>query len=52
MYSVDVFSSEPPKFTFYLSKDEDRVPVKIKSHTALSYSMVLNSKESADKEPL
>ena len=51
-YSVDVFSSEPPKFTFYLSKDEDRVPVKIKSHTALNYSMVLNSKESADKEPL
>ncbi len=51
-YNVDVFSSEPPKFTFYLSKDEDRVPVKIKSNTALNYSMVLNSKESSNKEPL
>ncbi len=47
-YDVDVFSSQPPKFTFYLSKDKDRVPVKIKSHTALNYSMVLNSKENSN----
>lgn len=47
-YDVDVFSSKPSKFTFYLSKDKDRVPVKIKSHTALNYSMVLSSKESSD----
>jgi hypothetical protein len=42
-YSVDVFTSEPPKFTFYLSKDEQKLPVKITSSTALNYTMVLNS---------
>jgi hypothetical protein len=47
-YIVDVFSSKPPKFTFYLSKDKNRVPIKIKSHTALNYSMILNSKESSN----
>jgi len=47
-YSVDVFLSKPPKFSFYLSKDKNRVPVKIKSHTALNYSMVLSSKENSN----
>ena len=47
-YDVDVFSSNPSKFTFYLSKDKDRAPVKIQSHTALNYSMVLNSKENTN----
>ena len=47
-YNVDVFSSDPSKFTFYLSKDKDRVPVKIRSHTALNYSMVLSSKENSN----
>jgi hypothetical protein len=45
-YLTDVFESQPPNFTFYLSKDEDRLPVKIVSHTALSYTMILSSKES------
>ncbi len=47
-YSVDVFSSKPLKFTFYLSKDKNRVPIKIESHTALNYSMILNPKESSN----
>jgi hypothetical protein len=45
-YSTDVFESQPPNFTFYLSKDEDRLPVKITSHTVLSYTMILSAKES------
>lgn len=43
-YDTDVFSSTPSKFTFYLSRDKDKLPVKIVSHTALNYSMVLSSK--------
>jgi hypothetical protein len=43
-YAVDVFTSSPSKFTFYLSKDEDRLPVKITSSTALNYTMILSSK--------
>jgi hypothetical protein len=42
-YPVDVFTSQPSKFTFYLSKDAKRLPVKITSHTALNYTMILNS---------
>jgi hypothetical protein len=44
-YFVDVFKSQPPKFTFYLSKDKRRLPVKITSHTALDYTMLLSAVE-------
>jgi hypothetical protein len=44
-YLVDVFTSEPSKFTFYLSKDSRRLPVKITSHTALNYALVLKEKD-------
>ena len=47
-YLADVFTSEPAKFTFYLSKDNERLPVKISSHTALNYTMILSSKENLD----
>jgi hypothetical protein len=47
-YKVDVYSGEPSKFIFYLSKGPDRLPVKIVSSTALSYTMVLSSKEILD----
>ncbi len=46
-YPVDVFSSTPSKFTFYLSKDKDKLPVKIDSSTVLNYSMELHSIESS-----
>jgi len=42
-YPVTVYSSNPSKFTFYLSTNSSRVPVKIESHTALDYTMILNS---------
>lgn len=38
-----VFAGEPSKFTFWLSRDEKRIPVKIKGHSVLDYSLVLNS---------
>ena len=44
-YLADVFMSEPSKFTFYLSKDSERLPLKITSHTALNYTLILNSKD-------
>jgi len=44
-YPVDVFTSQPSKFTFYLSKDKERLPVKITSHTTLNYTMILNSRK-------
>jgi hypothetical protein len=44
-YLADVFTSEPSKFTFYLSKDAERLPLKIESHTALKYTLILNSKD-------
>jgi hypothetical protein len=44
-YLADVFASEPSKFTFYLSKDSERLPLKITSHTALNYTLILNSKD-------
>jgi hypothetical protein len=47
-YNVDVFTSEPSKFTFYLSKDDERLPVKITSHTALNYTLILSSKDSSN----
>ena len=42
-YPVTVYSSTPSKFTFYLSTNSSRVPVKIESHTALDYTMILGS---------
>jgi len=42
-YPVTVYSSNPSKFTFYLSTNPNRVPIKIESHTALDYTMILNS---------
>ncbi len=44
-YIADVFTSEPSKFTFYLSKDAERLPLKITSHTAFNYTLILNSKD-------
>jgi len=38
-----VFSGEPSRFTFWLSADENRIPVKIKGHSALDYSFVIKS---------
>ena len=42
-YSAYVFASIPPRFTFCLSADEKRIPLKIESLTTLGYSLVLNS---------
>ena len=42
-YPVIVYSSKPNKFTFYLATTDGRVPFKIESHTALDYTMILNS---------
>jgi len=42
-YSTYVFNSIPPKFSFCLSADEKRIPLKIKSFPPLGYSLVLNS---------
>jgi len=47
-YPVTVYSSTPNKFTFYLNTDKKKIPIKISSHTALDYTLVLNSKESED----
>ncbi len=40
--SAYIFKGEPSKFTFWLSTDEKRIPIKIKSHTALDYSFVIS----------
>jgi len=45
-YTTTVYSSAPSKFTFYLSDDKKKIPVKISSQTALGYTLVLNSMES------
>ncbi|MDD5504581.1 MAG: hypothetical protein PHV77_04630 [Candidatus Omnitrophica bacterium] len=44
-YIADIFTSEPSKFTFYLSRDSQRLPVKVTSHTSLGYTMTLRSVE-------
>jgi len=44
-YITDIFTSEPSKFTFYLSRDRQRLPVKIVSYAALDYAMILHSAE-------
>ncbi len=38
-----VFASIPPKFTFWLSADERKIPLKIKSLNVVRYSLVINS---------
>ena len=38
-----VFTSEPPKFEFWLSADEKRIPLKIKNPGSMGYSMILKS---------
>jgi len=39
--SAYIFTGEPSKFTFWLSADENRVPLKITGHSMLEYSLVL-----------
>jgi len=48
-YSVYVFESDPPKFTFWLSTDEKKIPVKVEGHTALGYSLILKSIEKKER---
>lgn len=48
-YSVYVFKSDPPKFTFWLSTDEKKIPVKVEGHTALGYSLILRSIEKKER---
>ncbi len=38
-----VFTSDPPKFKFWLSADEKRIPLKIKNPGSLGYSLILKS---------
>jgi len=38
-----VFSAIPSKFTFWLSADDKKIPLKIDSHTAMDYSLIINS---------
>jgi hypothetical protein len=40
-----VFSGEPSKFTFWLSDDDKKIPMKISGHNVFGYSFVLNSVE-------
>ncbi len=42
-YSTYVFSSVPAKFTFWLSVDKKRIPLKIKSLTVQGYSLIIRS---------
>ncbi len=42
-YRAYVFTSEPPKFKFWLSADERRIPLKIKNPGSLGYSLILKS---------
>ena len=42
-HSAYVFTSEPPKFKFWLSADEKRIPLKIKNPGSLGYSLILKS---------
>lgn len=45
-----VFSGEPSKFTFWLSADKRKLPVKITGHNVLGYSFILNSINGIDAE--
>ncbi len=38
-----VFSGEPSKFTFWLSADDKKIPIKISGHNVFGYSFVLNT---------
>lgn len=42
---VYVFVSVPSKFTFWLSADKRRIPLKIEGHTALGHSLIIKSIE-------
>jgi len=44
-YPVHVFTSVPRKFTFWLSADDKRIPIKIEGHNSLGYSLVIKSIE-------
>jgi len=44
-----VFKGDPPNFTFWLSADESRIPLKMVSHTIFDYTFILNS-VNVDKE--
>jgi len=48
-YSVYAFKSDPPKFTFWLSTDEKKIPVKVEGHAALGYSLILRSIEKKER---
>ena len=42
-YPAHVFTSIPSNFTFWLSTDKKRIPLKIESDNMLGYSFVINS---------
>ena len=42
-YRAYAFTSEPPKFKFWLSTDKDRIPLKIHNPGKLGYSLILKS---------
>ena len=42
-YRAYVFTSDPPKFKFWLSTDEKRIPLRIKNPGSLGYSLILKS---------
>ena len=42
-YRAYVFTSDPPRFKFWLSADERRIPLKIKNPGNLDYSLILKS---------
>ncbi|MFC1620896.1 DUF3108 domain-containing protein [Candidatus Omnitrophota bacterium] len=42
-FEAYAFTSDPPKFKFWLSADEKRIPLKIHNPSALGYSLVIRS---------
>lgn len=46
-FPVYLISSTPPKFTFYLTADEERIPVKIEGHNGLGYSLIIESRKNS-----
>ena len=40
-YNAYIFSSSPSKFKFWLSTDDDRIPLKIENPTQLGYSLII-----------
>lgn len=43
--SAYVFEGVPSKFTFWLSADEKKIPLKIENHTTWGYTFLINSKK-------